>query len=292
MGRHQIENVVAVLEWGLILFERVAEHLFAESVVIGGGVSENRLIKIDGPAGEGAGGLIDIAINVGDGASFGVLGDVFGFTDTEVILRAEGVEFEEFAGEVFVGTDDRVHEQVEVMKHGEALGDRLEQGPEVSEEVGPDDIAVVVGPERPYPVVGGVDVEVVMPEICQDLGELSAAVDGANVGGPLGLVDGLVAYVIVVPGVDVVILPQRFAGFLKGGQPGCDESCFDRGIVESRWVELLFDPSFEAGVLRGSQGVESFKVARAKAEPRTGQSDHAEWRQGRRRRGGIGMQST
>ena len=80
-------------------------------------------------------------------------------------------------GDRFGGNAEPV---VEVVEHGRVLRGRVEQLAEVPEEVRPERIALVRDDEPLVLALVAIDVEVVEPEIEQDLGELPLALDRAH----------------------------------------------------------------------------------------------------------------
>ncbi len=110
-GGGLVENDVD--DVGTVEVAAVAEEVF-DAVIVFLGVEEEAVSGV-GPTGEGAGGFLDVL--------FGVVAD------------AEGEEFHEFAGVVFVGSGFFVLVVVEVFEHGGVLGDFEGEGFEVAEGV-------------------------------------------------------------------------------------------------------------------------------------------------------------
>ena len=108
-----------------------------------------------------------------------------------VLLRvaavdAEGVQLQQLARVVFVGLVGvvglLVHAAVEIPEHRGAERGGAEHGGELAERVGADDIAVVGDLEPLGVALGGVNVEVVAPEVDHHLVELALGEDGAQHG--------------------------------------------------------------------------------------------------------------
>ncbi len=83
------------------------------------------------------------------------------------------MEFEQLPRPVFVGPRLRRGVVIEVVEHAGLPATALEHLPEIAELVGADHIAVVVDPERARPIVVAVDVEMVVPEIGEELHQLA-----------------------------------------------------------------------------------------------------------------------
>ena len=224
MKRGEIEHGHAIGERRLIGLELDTEHALLirimprRVVVKTAGLGEALVVVIlaigGGPAGEGPRGLIHVLVDEAGGFSFqraGHFAPLF-VKVIEVVLRAERVQFEELAGEVFIRGAGLAAAVVEVIKHRQALRDGLQQLAEIAERVLADDIAIIRGPDGADGVVGvDVDVEVVVPEIDEQLLHLPFGVAGADERGDLDLEGAALDFLIriVVLALDAKKLLQR-----------------------------------------------------------------------------------
>ena len=220
----EIEHGHAIGERRLIRLQLDAKHALLIRIMPGrvvvktAGLGKALIVVIlaigGGPAGEGPRGLIHVLVDEAGGLAFECAGHLAPFfvQMIEVVLRAERVQLEELAGEVFVRGAGLAAAVVEVIKHRQALHGGLQQLAEIAERVLADDIAIIRGPDGADGVVGvDVDVEVVVPEIDEQLLHLPFGVAGADERGDLDLegtaLDLLIR--IVVLALDAEKLLQR-----------------------------------------------------------------------------------
>ena len=171
------------------------------------------------------------------------------------------------------------------------MHDCFEHLAEVPQRVGADHVAVVVHPERRLDELPGVDVEVVVPEIDQDLEELPLGVDGPDPGRELGL--GGRADTLVPLGVGDVMLEEELRQALaERAEAARRDPGVAGGVGERRRVQLLIDPGGEPLEVVPAEGVESCDIGRGRAEGQPGerQDRHGRGRQEifPSRRGGSG----
>ncbi len=196
MRGEKVKHLFAVLQGGLMGREFAPEDALLVGVVPGLDIGEAAGLRrglavghpapvAHRPAGEGAGHLPDVIVEVAFGKAFGRAGHVVPVAVAVVPVgpRAEGVEFEEFAGEVFIRGAGAALVVGEVDQHRGRGGDVAQKRAEAAEGMGAQ--AGVVGGEedRDEFVLQRVDVEVVVPELGDQLAQLSRGVDGADQAG-------------------------------------------------------------------------------------------------------------
>ena len=136
---------------------------------------------LDGPTGEGAGGLINILVDVAGRLALEGAGDFLpaAVQVVEVGAAPERVQLQKLAGVIFVGDARAGTAVVEIDQHRRAPGHRLQKLTEVSQGVAAQG-AVVVRQRRSHGIVAnGVDVEMIVPEADQHLAQLPAGTDRA-----------------------------------------------------------------------------------------------------------------
>ena len=280
--RDHVEDGVAVNERRLVVVDEGAEDGLLEEIVPVGPVLEESGVEVEGPAGEAPGGFEDIVVDIGDGYAARTRRDLALLHDAHVVVGAEGVQLEEFASPVLVGTGVGRGVVVEVVEHGGVLRDLAQHGSEVAEGVAADDHPVPVRPDRRRPRIRAVDVEVVVPEVGQDLEELAFAPHRPQQRGALDFVVGLEPDTPRRVRLDVV-LPELGQGLVEGGETGGRDPGVAFAVVDARWVELLIDPDLEPlGIVPG-EAVEGCDIAGSGAETESIEGDDR-CRRGRRQR--------
>jgi hypothetical protein len=246
--------------------------------VVAGVVEEGPERSRDAPAGEAAGGFVDVVVDVAGGDivagarcsgrpehAGGPQRDARLQTDTVVVLGSEGVQLEELPRPVLVRTVARVGVVVEVVEHRRAARHRLQHVPKVAENVGPDDVPVVVDEGLLGVHLEAVDVEVVQPEVGQHLAQLPLAVDHAEVGveprllhraGALGA-----AGLVVLPELGERLAQRREARI--GVAVEAVAALMVLGVVgfDRVGVELLLDIGREPRIVVRAEGLEGREVA-------------------------------
>lgn len=170
--------------------EGVAEDDFFATVVGAFAEEEGAGVGIYSPSGEDACGGENIRLGV-------------------TAIDTEGVEFEEFASEVFIesaagrfvvvrrgrgaGAGDAAP-VVQIDQHGTVAGDCAEEVAEISPNVGADGRGFVVDEEGEDELFAGIDIEVIEPKIDEDFLELALRMDGAEEFGGLELAEGGVEF--------------------------------------------------------------------------------------------------
>ena len=195
MAGETVENVATVFHRRLFGIEELAEYEFRTGVVPSLAIDERTVVfcrilpvsVFDRPTGEGRSGFIDIHIGIADGIGriFGARRHLERIHESKIIFGTEGMQFKQFAREVFVRTGAGIGSIVEVIQHRRALGDRFQHRSEIAERVRADHIAVVVHEHGARIEIGRHDVEVVVPEADHHLMQLSFRIHRARQRGAL-----------------------------------------------------------------------------------------------------------
>ena len=196
----------------------------------------------DRPTGEGRSGFIDIHIGIADREAriLGAGRHQERVDETEIIFRAERMQLQKLAREVFVRARAGIGSIVEVIQHRRALGDRFQHRSEIAERVRADHIAVVVHEHGARIEIGRHDVEVVVPEADHHLMQLSFRIHRARQRGALRFPGRTHTNVVSGIGQDV-IGPQLGETLAQRGVAGIGETGVECAVVDAGSIQLLVD---------------------------------------------------
>ena len=299
MAGDAVEDVAAVLQRRALGIDEAAEHelrprivpvgVVVERAVVLAGVGEFPVVVVDRPAGECRRGLVDVDIRVPDRIVRILRAGrhLERIHEAQVVLGAEGVQLEQFAGEVLVRARTAVRLVVEVDHHRRAARHVLQHPAEVAEGIGADHVAVVMAVDRAAVVVADHHVEMVVPEGVGDLEQLPLREHRAHQRLALDFPARTHAHPVLHVGADM-LAPLLGQGLAQRGVAGIRQAGGHGAIVDGGGIELPVDPRGQARDVAAAQGVEfgdrfgrgtvAHVVEHAHGEGRGGQGEQAPWR--------------
>lgn len=177
------------------------------------------------------------------------------------------MQLEELARIVFVRACAGVGDIVQVVQHRCTLRHRPQHLSEIAEQVSTHDIPVVLHPRARAPRIPAIDVEMVVPEVCQHFDQLPLAVDRPQKSRPQGLRDRLHA---LLPGdafFDHMLLPELLSALAECDKALGGQQRITCAVVDRFWIQLLVDIGLQPRGAVAAQRRQGLQISWARAKP-------------------------
>ena len=232
-------------------------------------------LRIDAPASEALCRSINVLVDVQQRMAVGVFGcrmqiltvrpDNRG--NPQIVLSPQRVELEELARIVLVRTCAGVGHIVQVVQHRCALRHRPQHLSEIAEQIPAHNIPVVMHPRARTPRIPAIDVEMVVPKVCQNFDQLPLAVDCTQKSRPQGLGNRLHA---LLPGdafFDHMLLPKLLSALAECAKALGGQQRITCTVVDRLWIQLLVDIDLQPRSAVAAQRIQCLQVSRTRAKP-------------------------